>query len=226
METLTDKQKEMLEYIVRYQVECGYPPTMREIGEWVSLKSPSTVSYHLDRMIAKGCITRGFNASRNIDVPDNVFSRVLGMINNVFHIPLLGPIVASQPIPMPDTGPGGYYDEYDTVAIPAELLPRGGRSDDYFALRVQGDSMIDAMVHDGDIVIVKPTQEAVNGDMVVAWRNDTNSTTLKYFYKEQKRVRLQPANKLMDSVYVTGACELQIKGKVVMVLRQYDENRN
>ena len=113
-----------------------------------------------------------------------------------------------------------YFDPDSKVDIARSLLPARVNTSELFALEVKGDSMIDAMVNDGDIVIMRRAQEATNGEMVAVWLDDKDETTLKYFYKENGRIRLQPANPTMQPIYVENPKQLRIMGKVVMVIRQ------
>jgi repressor LexA len=140
------------------------------------------------------------------------------MIADLVSIPIAGRIVASAPIPMP-TSDLSYYDSETSVEIARSLLPTREVSD-LFALEVSGDSMIDAMINDGDIVVMKKAQSANNGEMVAVWLDDKDETTLKYFYKEPNRIRLQPANPSMGPIYIDNPKSLRIMGKVVMVIRQ------
>ena len=136
-------------------------------------------------------------------------------VSNLVKIPLVGNIVAGSPI---EVGNDGFavYDEEDAIEVSTTMLK--GRVDDLFALRVNGESMIDAMVNDGDIVIMRKQETAKNGDMVAVWlAGDT--TTLKYFYYDGDRIRLQPANPTMDPIYVNPK-DVQVQGKVMMVMRQ------
>ena len=133
-------------------------------------------------------------------------------------IPIAGRIVASEPIPMP-VSDLNYYDAESSVDIARSLLPAKDVND-LFALEVSGDSMIDAMINDGDIVVMKKASSANNGEMVAIWLDDNNETTLKYFYKEADRIRLQPANPNMEPIFVKNPKSLRIIGKVVMVIRQ------
>jgi repressor LexA len=132
---------------------------------------------------------------------------------------LAGRIVASAPMPMPASDLA-YYDPESSVEIARSLLPKREKISELFALEVQGDSMIDAMVNDGDIIVVKQVETAENGEMVAVWLNDTNETTLKYFYREGNRIRLQPANPNLGPIYVENPEHMRIMGKVVMVIRQ------
>jgi repressor LexA len=127
----------------------------------------------------------------------------------------------ANPLYLMTAGGFSYYDADSMVDIARSLLPARERgSSDLFALEVQGDSMIDAMVFDGDLVIMKPAKEARNGEMVAVWLNDRDETTLKYFYLENGRVRLQPANPTMKPIYIEDPSTVEIQGKVIMVIRQ------
>ena len=116
-------------------------------------------------------------------------------------IPMRGSIVASAPIPIPSSD-FGYFDSESGIEIARSLLPARERFNELFALEVQGDLMIDAMVNDGDIIVMRPVQQAANGEMVAVWLDDKDETTLKYFYKEANRIRLQPANPTMSPIFV------------------------
>ena len=143
---------------------------------------------------------------------------VTAALSDLVSIPLAGRIVASAPIPMP-TSDLAYFDSESSVDIARSLLP-ARETADLFALEVSGDSMVDAMINDGDIVIMKQAKSANNGEMVAVWLDDKDETTLKYFYKEANRIRLQPANPNMGPIYVDNPKSLRIMGKVVMVIRQ------
>jgi repressor LexA len=159
-----------------------------------------------DRRISRGVRVAGINSS-----PD------------MLRIPILGPIAAG--LPLPELQPGVSYmtdNEANAVDIARSLLPSKEKGDSLFALEVQGDSMIDAMINDGDIVVIKPATEARNGEMVAVWLPRDNEATLKYFFKEKERYRLQPANPTMKPIFVKKSEPLEIKGKVVMVIRKME----
>ncbi len=122
-------------------------------------------------------------------------------------------------MPIPETD-FGLYDAESNIDIPESLIPFNMQKENLFALEVDGDSMIDAMVNDGDLIIMRPTREAKNGEMVAVRLKDRNETTLKHFYHEGDRVRLQPANPTMDPIYVDSSTDLEIQGSVVLVIRQ------
>ncbi len=216
---LSERQQKMLNFIHKYIGENGRPPTIREIGGAVDISSTSVVNYNLTRLKEKGLLERDAEVSRGLRLTDKAlefFGDVRDALDevatNLLRLPLIGNIVASEPlVAMQDA-----YDYEDVVEVSATMLP--GKTDDLYALRVSGDSMIDAMVSDGDIVIVRAAQEARNGDMVAALV-DNDTMTLKHFYHEGSRVRLQPANPTMDPIYVD-ADRVEVQGKVMMVLRQ------
>lgn len=235
---LSERQKKILEVVDTFQKRNGYPPAIREICSQASISSTSVVNYYLDQLEEMGYIERDQGVSRGIrllqpaldvirpaaPVPTTTavraaVSSVRDGLNNLFQIPLVGRIGASLPVPTPATD-FSYYDAESMVDVAASLLPRGEKGDGLFALEVQGDSMIDAMVYDGDIVVMKPTNNARNGEMVAVWLTDRDETTLKYFYNEKDHIRLQPANPTMKPIIIDDPSVVQIQGKVVMVIRQ------
>ncbi len=226
---LSERQKNILAYIQEYVAEYGRPPTIREIGSAVNISSTSVVNYNLTKLKERGLLERDAEVSRGLRLTEKVVEatgqarqavsqvaeKVNTAVSNVFRVPLMGDIVAGSPI---EVGSGDFsvYDEDDAIELSTSMLP--GRHDDLFALRVSGDSMIDAMVNDGDIVIMRQENDARNGDMVAVWLSD-DTTTLKYFYREaNNKIRLQPANPTMDPIIVDRE-EVQVQGKVMMVLR-------
>jgi repressor LexA len=210
---LSDRHQKILDFLEKYQGQNGYLPSIREIGNNTGITSTSVVNYYLDQLEKMGLIERKRRISRGV--------RLAGAVSEMFRIPVVGRIAASAPVPVPPSD-FNYYDAESTIDIARSLLPRREKSAELFALEVQGDSMIDAMVNDGDLVIMKRAQEAADGDMVAVWLEDKDETTLKYFYKEQDRVRLQPANPSMGPIYVDDPKSLRIQGKVVMVIRRVE----
>ncbi len=207
---LSVRQEGIMEFIRKFIGENRFPPSIREIGKAVGISSTSVVNYNLRRLEERGYLSREKEVSRGLRLAANAPDLVPS--GGVLRIPIAGPIAAGEPI---DIGEG-VFDEEDAIELTHDLLPQ---HDNVYALQVRGDSMIDAMVSDGDIVIVRHQHEANNGDMVAAWLTDRDETTLKYFFKESDHVRLQPANPTMDAIYVDPAA-VQIQGKVLMVLRQ------
>lgn len=223
---LSDRHKKVLVVLERYQKEVGYPPSIREIGKEANISSTSVVNYYLNQLEEDGYIERDRKISRGVrliktlsgslkEAADTVRSTLQDLIN----VPIVGRIVASEPVPVPASD-FSYYDPDSSVQIARNLLSASDSDADLFALEVEGDSMIDAMVNDGDIVVMKRVQEVNNGEMVAVWLSDRDETTLKYFYKEEGGVRLQPANPTMEPIYVDNPQAVQIQGKVVMVIRQ------
>lgn len=207
---LNEKHQAIIQYLRKRQQEGLSAPTIREIQEACDISSTSLVVYYLKKLESLGLIERRNNRARSIRLNQPP-------IQPPVSVPILGPIVASEPIPMPQSVSATYFTDADTVDVPASLLPK--QRQDLFALQVRGDSMIDAMINDGDIVVLEPAETAENGDMVAVWLTDEDRTTLKYFYNEGNRIRLQPANPTMQPIYVEPEHVL-IRGKVVAVLRK------
>lgn len=234
-EGLSKRHQLILKFLAKFQEQNGYSPSIREIGASISVRSTSLVDYYLKQLEQMDYISREQHISRSIRLLKPVeplksaaeriaegIRQAGSAIDDLLSIPVLGRIVASEPIPMPASDVG-YFDSESSIDIARSLLPAKEKTEDLFALEVQGDSMIDAMVNDGDIIIMKRTQQAENGEMVAVWLDDKNQTTLKYFYKEASGIRLQPANPNMDPIYVENPASLRIMGKVVMVIRQMKE---
>ncbi|MGE5602583.1 MAG: transcriptional repressor LexA [Nitrososphaerales archaeon] len=214
---LSDRQVRMLEFIRSYLEEHMYPPTIREIGKAVGIPSTSVVKYNLERLQEKGYIERSGEVSRGLRLKDG--PSLVGRANRdgIREIPKLGNIAAGQPI----AAFGQQEDPYagETLTLTADLVPDAR---DVYTLQVKGDSMIDALVNDGDWVVIKHQNTAKPHDMIVAWIRDREETTLKYYYPEGEQVRLQPANPKYDPIYVASD-QLEIQGKVIAVVRQLPE---
>jgi len=215
---LSDRQKRILETIRESVSAYGYPPTIREIGETVGISSTSVVSYNLNVLQRKGYLTRSRDVSRGLrlikeSLPDRVSTAVPAAS---LSIPLLGIIAAGKPIPVPESDFSPTDSE--TISVTSDIVQT---TDDVYALEVHGTSMVDALINDGDIVIMQHRLVAEEGDMVAAWLKDEKATTLKRFYWERDRslVRLQPANPTMDPIYVHPS-NLEIQGKVIGVIRK------
>jgi repressor LexA len=206
---LTDRQQQIWNYLVEYVDRCGYPPTVREIGEEVGLASPSTVHAHLANLERAGLLRRDPTKPRALEligreraVSSSAAAESLGAV----RLPLLGDIAAGAPLL-------AEQNIQDYMTLPSST---GGD----FLLRVRGESMIEAGILDGDLVIVKSTQEARNGDIVVVLAGHdetTDEATVKTFYRENGRIRLQPENAALSPIY---ADYVQILGKVVGVFRE------
>jgi repressor LexA len=222
-EGLSDRHKKILEVLEHYQDSVGYPPSIREIGREAEISSTSVVNYYLDQLEDMGYIERDRKVSRGM----RLIRTVSGQLKEAFQavmeenmlIPLAGRIGAGIVIQPPESGFDVFAPE-DGVEVARSMLPEREQEAQLYALEVEGDSMIDAMVDDGDIVIMKHTQDANNGEMVAVRLSDSDETTLKYFYRENGRVRLQPANPQMESIFIEDPSTIEVQGKVVLVIRQ------
>ncbi|HEC33794.1 MAG TPA: transcriptional repressor LexA [Chloroflexi bacterium] len=215
---LTERQRNILRHIWESINERGYPPSIREIGQAVGITSTSVVNYNLERLEGEGLIERDRRCSRGLRLSaagKSLFPLPEGH-GSVVAVPMLGVIVAGEPIPVP-------LSDFSLMGIEETVeLTRGilGDPASLFALRVQGDSMIDALIHDGDIVIMRQARRVENGEMAAIWLRDREETTLKRIYWEGNRVRLQPANPTMAPIYVDDPGQVEVQGKVVMVIRR------
>lgn len=226
---LKDRHKQILEVIEAYREEHGYAPSYREICAQTDITSTSMVNYYLEQLEEMGYIERKENISRSLKITRAVGEKAnqigdhlktaVQEIADSLSIPVVGRIVASEPVPIPETD-FSLFDAESMIDVPESLIPRNVDKNTLFALEVDGESMIDAMVNDGDVIIMRPAREAANGEMVAVRIKDQNETTLKHFYHEGNRVRLQPANPTMDPIYVDPTSEIEIQGKVVLVIRQ------
>ena len=211
---LSQRQERIMAFLNRYIEENMYPPSIREIGAAAGISSTSVVSYNLRRLQEGGYISRDPEVSRGLKLtpPD----RARMNLGDVVHVPLLGRIVAGEPVPVPASDFSLMGN--DTIELTRELL---GDPEGLYALQVQGDSMIDALVRDGDIVVMRFQQRVENGEMAAVWLKDREEVTLKRFYQEVGgRVRLQPANPAMRPIYLDNPDLVEVQGKVVMVVRQ------
>ena len=224
---LSPRHKKILSFLEAFQSKNGYPPSIREIGDHTQISSTSVVNYYLNQLEEMQYIERVSNVSRGINLlktskgnsVKNLMTAVTDFADQLISIPLVGNIIAGEPMPVPASD-FSYYDSESGIDIARSLLPAGDHPEDLYALRVHGDSMIDAMVNDGDIVVMQKTNQARNGEMVAIWLNDRDETTLKYFYLENGQVRLQPANPTMKPIIIRDPSIVEVQGKVVLVIRQ------
>lgn len=212
---LSERQRKILEYIQDFFRDTGYPPSIREIGKAVGISSTSVVNYNLNRLVEEGYLDRDQNVSRGIRLTEKL-GRLTGLSGDMLSIPLAGRIFASEPVMLPSTD-STLFSPDEAIQVSRDLL---SDEEQLFALEVKGDSMIDAMVSDGDIVVMKQEMDWRNGDMVAVWLKDREETTLKYIYREGSKVRLQPANPTMAPIYINNPENLEVQGKVVLVVRQ------
>ena len=211
-EHLSERQTRIIEFLGEYTEEHGYPPSIREIGAAAGISSTSVVSYNLKRLEEKGFISRDEEISRGITLTDTARTHVIPQA--VVRVPLLGRIVAGEPLPVPGSDFSLMGDE--TIELTRDIL---GDPTGLYALQVQGNSMIDALVNDGDVVIMRHQRRVENGEMAAVWLKEREEVTLKRFYDEGAQVRLQPANPSMGPIYVD-PFQVEVQGKVVMVVRQ------
>jgi len=203
----SDTRRRILNYIEQFLDERGYAPTVRDIMKGCKVSTTSVVQHHLNQLEKEGFIQRDPNVFRSI--------RLVKRGSDIeFQIPILGTIAAGEPIPVPfsDT----WVNELlGTVKIPSDLL-RGKR--EVFALKIKGNSMIDALISDGDTVLIEPVKAVNDGDMVAVWLKDRQEVTLKKIYRENNLIRLQPANVTMMPLYVSPE-NVEVQGRVVGVIR-------
>ncbi|MBQ3902770.1 MAG: transcriptional repressor LexA [Lachnospiraceae bacterium] len=197
---ISEKQQKILEYLKKCILERGYPPTVREICEEMSLKSTSSVFNHLEKLEMAGYIRRDPSKSRSIEIVDDDFNLTR---RETVNVPLVGQVAAGQPIL-------AQHNIEDYYPLPAEYVPKN----ECFMLRVRGDSMVNAGILNGDTIMVERCDTAINGQIVVALIDD--SATVKRFFREDNMIRLQPENDTMSPIYVR---DCQIVGKVFGVLR-------
>jgi repressor LexA len=210
LKALSVKQGRILQFIRRFINTRGYPPTVRDILSGCKISSTSVVAYNLARLEAAGHIRRHADISRGIELVSNRPGN-----HRTVTIPVIGEIAAGEPIPVPNT------DVWQTAA-PEELVITQEltcNKEGVYALRVKGNSMIDALIKDGDIVVMEYVTSAENGDMVAAWLKTEKEVTLKKLFREDNRIRLEPANSQMQPIY-TAPDNVEVQGKVITVIRQ------
>ncbi|MEW6034145.1 MAG: transcriptional repressor LexA [Chloroflexota bacterium] len=208
---LSSRRRAILDFIRDFIEERGYPPTVRDIQNGCHISSTSVVDYHLRALEREGHLRRDLKVSRGLEL--------LGVAGraNMVAVPLIGHIAAGEPMPVPQPDAWDVVSGADTLEVPAELLR--GRSEVY-ALRVKGDSMVDALIGDGDVVLMQQVNQAEDGDMVAVWLKGERSVTLKRLYREADRVRLEPANSTMAPIYAAPD-DVEVQGRVVGVVRAY-----
>ncbi len=205
IQNLTKKQEEVLIFVKKYIVENGYPPSVREICAGLNLSSPATVHTHLKQLEIKGAIKKTASKFRTIEVVGE--NEYAPKDEEIVKVPLLGKITAGSPIE-------AIENPDDLFALPASLIPS---RESIFTLKVEGESMINVGIYDGDIIIVQKQKVARNGDVVVAMNND-NEVTLKTFYKESDHIRLQPENDHMEPIILDN---VTILGKAIGLYRKF-----
>jgi len=200
-------RENILKFIQGFVDEKGYAPTVRDIVKGCNLSSTSVVQHHLNILEREGHIHRDPQVVRSIQL----------MEKDVVEVPLLGVIAAGRPIPAPDSDTWVNPPE-EMLKLTADVV---GNKSNIYALKVKGTSMLDALINDGDIVIMEAAQTAEDGEMAAVWLKNEQEVTLKKIYRESGRIRLQPANSEMKSIY-TRPGNIEVQGKVVAVLRRLD----
>lgn len=200
--SLSTKQQSIFRFIRDFIRDHDYPPSIRDIQDGCSISSTSVVDYNLKALERLGYIRRDREVSRAIELVGRVRMQT---------VPVVGQIAAGQPIPVPSADTWLQQDFEEEIEV-TDKMTHG--KDNVFALRVKGTSMIDALVNDGDLVLMEQTNAWDDGDMVAVWLKERQETTLKKIYHEGARIRLQPANATMDPIYVP-ADEVEVQGKVL-----------
>jgi repressor LexA len=211
MEALSAKQQTIIDFIHRFLIEKGYPPTIRDIVRGCGISSTSVVNYNLDILVKKGYIRRHREVSRGIELLRRPLAR-----QRQLQVPIIGQIAAGEPIPVPTPDTWDVAASSETLEVSADLT-RGREG--IYALRVKGTSMVDALINHGDVVLMQYVNVVENGEMAAVWLKAEKEATLKRVYLEAGRVRLQPANSQMQPLY-TRADNVEIQGRVVAVIRQ------
>ena len=207
---ISDKQQRIIEFIDRFLTEKKYPPTIRDIQSACGISSTSVVDYNLNILESRGLIQRHAEVSRGIRLLNPTTS------GDTIPVPVIGMIAAGEPIPVPSPDTWDIAAVSDTMEVSNELT-RGREG--IYALKVKGTSMVDALINDGDIVLMQNVQAVENGEMAAVWLRAEKEATLKKVYVESKRVRLQPANDQMKPFY-TSPDNAEIQGRVLAVIRQ------
>jgi repressor LexA len=208
IKSLSPKQERIINFVTEFLSDKGYPPTIRDIAAGCGISSTSVVAYNLNKLEQAGYIRRHSDISRGIK-----FLTPQQKGRKLVYIPIVGVIAAGEPIPVPDTGNIAPNEGLEV----SEELVRGKQ--DIYALRVKGDSMLDALIGDGDIVLMDHVGNIENGDMVAVWLKEEQEVTLKRFFAESNRIRLEPANRHMRPIYTTPD-NVEIQGRVVAVIRR------
>jgi len=211
MDGLSPRQQKILTFIRTFLMERSYPPTIRDIVKGCGISSTSVVDYNLGILEKEGYIRRHREVSRGIEL---VRDGLVGQAT--VSVPVIGQIAAGEPIPVPGSDSWNNRDFIDSLQVPAELI--GGRTAVY-ALKVKGFSMIDALINDGDIVLMQNVKTVENGQMAAVWLKNEKRATLKKVYVSPDKVRLQPANSQMEPIYASPE-DVEIQGKVIAVIRQ------
>jgi repressor LexA len=208
---LSPRQQKILDYICRYCQDTSYPPSIRDIVAGCQISSTSVVSYNLDVLEREGYIRRHTDVARGIEVLDRQLMPGMSVA-----VPVIGQIAAGEPIPVPDENVWHANAGAEVIEVTRDLtLGREG----VYALRLRGWSMIDALVNDGDVVLLENVSSVENGEVAAVWLKAEKEATLKKYYAEDGRIRLQPANREMQPLYVSPD-NVEVQGRVIAVIRR------
>ena len=210
MKALSSKQQKIIDFVRHFWLERGYPPTIRDIVNGCGISSTSVVDYNLNILEGEGYIRRHPEVSRGIELLARSSAR-----GYLLQVPIIGQIAAGEPIPVPTPDTWDITASSETMEV-TENLTRGREG--IYALRVKGSSMVDALINDGDIVLMQHVNVVENGEMAAIWLKAEKEATLKKFYAEPGRIRLQPANTQMQPIYVEPD-NVEIQGRVIAVIR-------
>jgi len=210
---LSSKQQRIISFIRRFLKDRSYPPSIRDIASGCGISSTSVVDYNLRILEREGHLRRRPDVSRSIELLDGTFTGSAGI-----KVPLIGQIAAGKPIPVPSSDTWDVVSSADLLDV-SEDLTKG--KEGIYALKVKGYSMVDALIDDGDIVLIQHINVVENGEMAAIWLKAEKEATLKKFYAESGRIRLQPANTQMSPIYAEPD-NVEVQGKVIAVIRQMD----
>jgi len=211
VKTLSPKQRNIIDFVKRFWIDKSYPPTVRDILNGCNISSTSVVDYNLDILEREGYLKRHPGISRGIELISETPTRF-----QTLKVPVIGQIAAGEPIPVPAPDTWDVAASSETIDIPEDLT-RG--KTDVYALKVKGQSMIDALINDGDTVLMQHVNVVENGEMVAVWLKAEKEVTLKKLYREKGRIRLQPANSQMEPIFAEPD-NVEVQGKVIAVIRQ------
>ncbi|MFP6679137.1 MAG: transcriptional repressor LexA [Dehalococcoidia bacterium] len=209
MREISERQQNMLGFIEEFLDDYGYPPTVRDIQTGCDISSTSVVDYNLKALIEKGYINRDAEVSRGLQLVQGIGQR--SEMSDLVAVPLLGTIAAGNPFPLPAADSQGV----ETIDLPQSIT---GSGENIYALRVKGESMIDALIADGDLVVMEQTSSVENGQTAAVRLKLQDETTLKRFYREGQQVRLQPENSSMDPI-ICDATNVEVLSRLVAVWR-------
>ncbi|MDO8568617.1 MAG: transcriptional repressor LexA [Dehalococcoidales bacterium] len=210
MKVLSEKQQRIIDFIRRFLADQGYPPTVRDIQAACGISSTSVVDYNLNVLEKEGYIRRHHDVSRGIGLLDS------SSVPQFVQVPIIGQIAAGQPIPVPTPDTWDVTVGCETIGVSSDLS-RGREG--LYALKVKGTSMVDALINDGDVVLMQYVSAVDDGEMAAVWLKAEKEATLKKVYVEKERIRLQPANSLMKPFYAKPD-NVEIQGKVIGVIRK------